>query len=90
MKPIPRRVNNSRMEKWKEETKVRIEERSNRKRRRKRGGAEEEIEKYKIITKKGGEQGKVFRPVMEVEVRYRTRHGNGETLSVGAEERLES
>lgn len=51
---------------------------------------EEEIEKYKIITKKGGEQGKVFRPVMEVEVRYRTRHGNGETLSVGAEERLES
>lgn len=76
------------MEKWKEETKVRIEERSNRKRRR--GGVEEEIEKYKIITKKGGEQGKVFRPVMEVEVRYRTRHGNGETLSVGAEERLES
>lgn len=51
---------------------------------------EEEIEKYKIITKKEGEQGKVFRPVMEVEVRYRTRHGNGETLSVGAEERLES
>lgn len=51
---------------------------------------EEEIEKYKIITKKGGEQGKVFCPVMEVEVRYRTRHGNGETLSVGAEERLES
>lgn len=53
-----------------------------------KNGEEEEIEKYKIITKK--EQRKVFRPVMEVEVRYRTRHGNGETLSVGAEERLES
>ena len=43
-------------------------------------------EKYKIIKGKMaeslGEATQSVLPVMEVEVRYRTRHGNGKTLSV--------